>query len=82
MGFSVPLAHWLTGPLRNWAGDMLESASRGSVLQQKFVSREWNAFLRGRSSNAAGIWALVMFCAWQDQWMGSARADIPRAVAS
>jgi asparagine synthase (glutamine-hydrolysing) len=82
MGFSVPLAHWLTGPLRSWAGDMLESASRGDVLQQSVVRREWNAFLRGRSSNAAGIWALVIFCAWQDHWMGSTRLDIPQAVAS
>lgn len=82
MGFSVPLAHWLTGPLRSWAGDMLESASGGDVLQQSVIRREWNAFLRGKSSNAPGIWALVMFCAWQNHWLGPTGVNVPRAVAS
>jgi len=82
MGFSVPLTHWLTGPLRSWAGDMLSSASRGEFLQQSVVRREWNSFLQGKSSNAAGIWALVMFCAWQDQWLNPARNEVPRAVVS
>jgi hypothetical protein len=33
------------------------------------VRREWDRFLAGDSTNAAGIWAVVMFRAWQDRWL-------------
>jgi asparagine synthase (glutamine-hydrolysing) len=69
MGFSVPLAKWLSGPLRNWAGDLLLSHESGEFLQTMPVSREWDRFLAGDSTNAAGIWAVVMFRAWQNRWL-------------
>ena len=69
MGFSVPLAQWLAGPLRNWAGDLLLSGEAGGILQTMIVRREWDRFLAGDSTNGAGIWALVMFRAWQDRWL-------------
>lgn len=71
MGFSVPLAGWLAGPLREWAGDLLLSGDREGLLQRRFVQTEWDHFLAGDSSHAAGIWAVVMFCAWQDRWLTS-----------
>ena len=71
MGFSVPLAKWLSGPLRNWAGDLLLSHESGEFLRSVPVSREWDRFLAGDSTNAAGIWAVVMFRAWQNRWLTS-----------
>jgi asparagine synthase (glutamine-hydrolysing) len=71
MGFSVPLAQWLAGPLRNWAGDLLHSGQTEGFLRSSVVRAEWDRFLGGDSTNAAGIWALVMFRAWQDRWMSS-----------
>jgi asparagine synthase (glutamine-hydrolysing) len=73
MGFSIPLAQWLAGPLRNWAGDLLHSSETEGPLQTMVVRREWNRFLSGDSTNAAGIWAVVMFRAWQDRWLTSAQ---------
>ena len=72
MGFSVPLAQWLAGPLRNWAGDLLLSGETEGILRGSVVRGKWDRFLAGDSSNAAGIWALVMFRAWQDRWLSSA----------
>jgi asparagine synthase (glutamine-hydrolysing) len=82
MGFSVPLAKWLSGPLRNWAGDLLLSHESGEFLQSVLVSREWDRFLAGDSTNAAGIWAVVMFRAWQARWLTSdADQVVNRALA-
>jgi len=72
MGFSVPLAQWLAGPLRNWAGDLLLSGETEGLLRSTAVRREWDRFLAGDSTNSAGIWAVVMFRAWQDRWLTSA----------
>jgi asparagine synthase (glutamine-hydrolysing) len=71
MGFSVPLTAWLAGPLKNWAGDLLLSSPQDEILNSPVVQRKWDQFLAGDSTNAAGIWALVMFRAWQRQWLGA-----------
>ena len=68
MGFSVPLAEWMAGPLRNWAGDLLLSGETEGILRSTVVRREWDRFLAGDSSNSAGLWALIMFGAWQRRW--------------
>ena len=71
MGFSVPLQQWLFGPLRDWAGDLLLSGETDGILRSLVVRREWDRFLAGDSTNSAGIWALVMFRAWQNRWLKS-----------
>jgi asparagine synthase (glutamine-hydrolysing) len=81
MGFSVPLAKWLSGPLRNWAGDLLLSRESEEFLRSVPVRREWDRFLAGDSSNAAGIWALVMFRAWQNRWLMPNVDAAPPALA-
>ena len=83
MGFSVPLAQWLAGPLRNWAGDLLLSRETEGLLRSTTVRRQWDRFLAGDSTNCAGLWAVVMFLAWQDQWLTSApgRAEGPVLAA-
>jgi asparagine synthase (glutamine-hydrolysing) len=69
MGFSVPLAQWLRGPLKNWAGDLLLSDSSSRFLRAGRVRTEWDSFLSGGSENAAGLWGLVMFRAWESHWL-------------
>jgi asparagine synthase (glutamine-hydrolysing) len=78
MGFSVPLAEWLAGPLRNWAGDLLVSAQKDEILRTAVVRREWDRFVAGDSSSAAGLWALVMFKAWQNRWVAAVPERSPR----
>ena len=63
MGFSVPLASWFRGPLRQRVRD----AMLGSVLLDSGIFNE--AFLRdmvdqhqaGRKDYSASIWSLLMF---------------------
>ena len=82
MGFSVPLSQWLAGPLRNWAGDLLVSGDTSGTLRGNVVRREWDRFLAGDATNAAGLWALVMFGAWQSHWLSPAtRYPSPPAPA-
>ena len=69
MGFSVPLTQWLAGPLRSWAGDLLISGEENGILRRAVVRREWDRFLAGDSTSAAGLWALVMFKAWESRWL-------------
>ena len=68
MGFSVPLARWLSGPLKDWAGDLLLSGDDNPFLRRAVIRKQWDRFLAGQGSNAPGVWALVMFQAWQDRW--------------
>jgi asparagine synthase (glutamine-hydrolysing) len=68
MGFSVPLARWLSGPLKDWAGDLLLSGDDNPFLRRAVIRKQWDRFLAGHGSNAPGVWALVMFQAWQDRW--------------
>jgi len=77
MGFSVPLAQWLAGPLRNWAGDLLLSGETEGLLRNTVVRREWDRFLAGDATNSAGIWAVVMFRSWQNHWLTPDRATEP-----
>jgi asparagine synthase (glutamine-hydrolysing) len=71
MGFSVPLAQWLAGPLRNWAGDLLLSGEKNEILRDEIVRRKWDRFIAGDSSSSAGLWALIMFKAWQNRWLAA-----------
>jgi asparagine synthase (glutamine-hydrolysing) len=77
MGFSVPLAEWLAGPLRNWAGDLLLSGETDGALRSTVVRREWDRFLAGNATNSAGIWAVVMFRAWENRWLTADRVREP-----
>ncbi len=72
MGFSAPIAAWLRGPLRAWAEPLLadDVAARGSDLAAAAVAREWAAFRDGDGANAALIWALLTYRAWERHWHG------------
>jgi asparagine synthase (glutamine-hydrolysing) len=77
MGFSVPLTKWLTGPLRDWARDLLLGPSAsGGVFDTLELRRAWAQFDGGNHRRAAGIWALLMFQAWAAHWMGGTSQTI------
>ena len=65
-GFSVPLASWLRGPLRDWAEDLLderrlreEGFFHGALIRdrwQQHLNEEWNWQTQ--------LWQILVFQAW------------------
>jgi len=70
VGFSVPLDNWLRGPLREWSEDLLLGAhARTEWLRMDRVAQTWAQFQSGRSETALGLWAILMFRAWEQRWL-------------
>jgi asparagine synthase (glutamine-hydrolysing) len=65
-GFGVPLDSWLRGPLKAWAGDLLEPArlQREGYLQAEAVTRVWHEHLSGRRNRQHALWNVLMFESW------------------
>ncbi len=65
MGFSIPLATWLRGPLREWAEATLADGSLEDVgLDPRIIKQVWDDFLRGDSASKNGIWSILMLSGW------------------
>lgn len=71
MGFSVPIAQWLKGPLRGWSEDMLSGPD--ALLDTHAVRSEWNRFLGGEEDLGMGLWAILVYRAWSRVMMGTPR---------
>ena len=68
-GFGIPIGDWLRGPLKDWAGDLLEEGKirREGYFDVNKVSRKWNEHLDGSGSWQYDIWDILMFQAWLDK---------------
>jgi asparagine synthase (glutamine-hydrolysing) len=66
VGFAVPLAEWLRGPLRPWAEDLLapESLKRQGYLDVLLVWRYWQEHQAGMRDHSQLLWNIVMFQSW------------------
>jgi asparagine synthase (glutamine-hydrolysing) len=66
MGFGVPLAAWLRGPLREWAEDLLSEAEvrRAGVLDPRAVRATWRAHLSARADRSSHLWDVLVFQGW------------------
>ncbi|MGQ0703274.1 MAG: asparagine synthase (glutamine-hydrolyzing) [Gemmatimonadales bacterium] len=73
VGFTVPIADWLTGALKPWAADLLlnRRSDRASLLDLTKVDSAWRAFQAGNRSLALGLWAVVMLTGWLEHWSES-----------
>jgi asparagine synthase (glutamine-hydrolysing) len=70
MGFGVPIAAWLRGPLRPWAESLLSRSvvSRAGLLRADSVERLWQKFLMGDDAPRHQLWAVLMLQAWSERW--------------
>ena len=71
MGFGIPLATWLRGPLRDWAEDLLDPRrmTEAGLLEPTPIRRAWSAFLAGAAELEQPIWTILMLEAWRRRWM-------------
>jgi asparagine synthase (glutamine-hydrolysing) len=69
MGFGVPLASWLRGPLRDWAEDLLDpSRLGGGLLDVNAVRKLWAEHVSGKHNWANALWNILMYEAWRRRW--------------
>jgi asparagine synthase (glutamine-hydrolysing) len=66
-GFSIPLASWLRGDLREYARETLFSpgAALADYFEGRTVRRLWEGHQSGREDNATPLWSLLMFGLWR-----------------
>jgi len=65
-GFSVPLADWLRGPLRDWAQALLDPArlAREGYLNAEPVQRAWRQHQAGHQDHSQRLWCILAFQSW------------------
>jgi asparagine synthase (glutamine-hydrolysing) len=65
MGFSVPLASWLRGPLREWGATLLaeDRLAREGFFRPRVVARYWTDHQSGIDRDNE-LWPILMFQAW------------------
>jgi len=66
MGFAIPLATWLRGPLRGWAESLIHAnrASEQSLLRGPVVESLWTDFLAGRTDLTDKLWSVLLLKGW------------------
>jgi asparagine synthase (glutamine-hydrolysing) len=69
MGFSVPIADWLRGPLRGWAETLLAPArlAREGYFHPAPIAQAWQEHLSGKRNWQRQLWIVLMFQVWLEQ---------------
>jgi asparagine synthase (glutamine-hydrolysing) len=65
-GFSIPLADWLRGPLRDWAEALISPTGleQAGYLHGATVMKKWQEHQSGKTDWHNALWSVLMFQAW------------------
>ncbi len=68
-GFSVPLAAWLRGPLKQWAESLLDAGrlNREGYFNTSVIRARWEQHLSGKMDYSRQLWNVLMFQAWLEK---------------
>jgi asparagine synthase (glutamine-hydrolysing) len=80
MGFSMPVAEWLRGELKEFAaGLLLEGEGTRAFFRREQVERLWQKHQSGLSNFQSELWILMMFNLWHRRFAGAA---VPAAAGA
>ncbi|HBP88420.1 MAG TPA: asparagine synthase (glutamine-hydrolyzing) [Nitrospirales bacterium] len=65
MGFAIPVAHWLRGPLAPLIEDVLFDASLMEPLNGAVIRKTVREFREQRIDHSSRLWALLMYGLWR-----------------
>jgi asparagine synthase (glutamine-hydrolysing) len=70
-GFSIPIKHWLRGPLKSMMLDLLSynTIQSQSYFQPKTVQRMIDEHLVNEADHSHRLWALMVFQLWHQQYL-------------
>ncbi|MCZ7594411.1 MAG: asparagine synthase C-terminal domain-containing protein [Hyphomicrobium sp.] len=70
MGFGIPLAEWLRGPLRDWTEGLLseQNLRETGLVDTALVRRYWQEHLSGKRNWQYLIWDVLMPESWCARW--------------
>lgn len=68
-GFSIPLAAWLRGPLRDWGEALLNETRlrQEGYLNPVPIRRAWESHQQGKADHSSRLWGVLMFQAWLEE---------------
>lgn len=68
-GFSVPLASWLRGPLRDWAEQLISSQrlEDEGYFNTAAVRSCWSQHIQGKADYSRKLWSILMFQSWLEK---------------
>jgi asparagine synthase (glutamine-hydrolysing) len=66
MGFGVPIADWLRGPLKAWGHELLsdDHLKDNPFINKEIAQKMWQQHQKGRVNHHHQLWTLLMFLAW------------------
>jgi len=70
MGFAIPVAEWLRGPLLPLLEDTLRSSVTMAPLQLTVINQILDEFLYQKVDHSAKIWSLLMYGLWRQRAFG------------
>jgi asparagine synthase (glutamine-hydrolysing) len=83
-GLRLPLGDWFRGALRGFARDVLldARASGRGYFDQAYVRELLDRHADGIQDHSQGIWTLLMFELWHQEFVDDAQAGSPSSVSS
>jgi asparagine synthase (glutamine-hydrolysing) len=82
MGFAVPLARWLRGPLRSKVSSALlgQPMAETNLFNMTYVGELIEAHMTGRRDYSTPLWTLLMFEAFLRGDLGQNHAGLAAAA--